>query len=323
MLFSSSSALWLALSALIIDAVIGDPAFVWRRLPHPVVWLGALVDRLDRTLNRETWLSSQRRVAGVFALVVLIAVAALVGWLVQVALLRVPWGEVILALIGSVFIAQRSLYQHVDGVRAAFASGGLAEARRAVALIVGRDPESLDESGVSRATVESCAENFSDGVVAPAFWFALLGLPGLVVYKAVNTADSMIGHRTERHEAFGWAAARFDDVLNLVPSRLAGVLVALAAPVVQGRVLAALTVMWRDSRLHRSPNAGWPESAMAGALGVALAGPRRYGGHVVPDPFLNPEGRPATPADIARSLRVLVLASVLHAAIYAALALAV
>jgi len=320
---ASASALWVLLGALIIDALVGDPAFVWRRLPHPVVWLGALVGFLDRVLNRATWPASRRRIAGVFALVVLIAVAALVGWLVQVALVRVPWGEVVLALVASVFIAQRSLYQHVDGVRAAFASGGLTEARRAVSLIVGRDPESLDESGVSRAAVESCAENFSDGVVAPAFWFALLGLPGLIVYKAVNTADSMIGHRTERHEAFGWAAARVDDLLNLVPARFAGVLITLSAPVVQGRVLATLTLMWRDARLHRSPNAGWPESAIAAALGVALAGPRRYGGHVAPDPFLNAEGRAATPDDIARSLRVLVMASVLHAAIYAALALAV
>jgi adenosylcobinamide-phosphate synthase len=321
--FSSSSALWLVLGALVIDAVVGDPAFVWRRLPHPVVWLGALVERLDRAFNHATWPPPQRRIAGVLALVILIIVAALLSWLVEVALFRVPWGEVALALVASVFIAQRSLYQHVDGVRAAFAARGLAEARGAVALIVGRDPESLDESGVSRAAIESCAENFSDGVAAPVFWFALLGLPGLVVYKAVNTADSMIGHRTERHEAFGWAAARVDDLLNLVPARLAGVLIALAAPIVQGRVLAALTVMWRDAGLHRSPNAGWPESAMAAALGVALAGPRRYGGHVVPDPFLNPHGRSAMPADITRALRVLIAASLLHGAIYAALALAV
>jgi adenosylcobinamide-phosphate synthase len=221
-----------------------------------------------------------------------------------------------------VFLAQRSLYDHVARVRDAFAVGGLAAARAAVSMIVGRDPDSLDEAGVCRAAIESCAENFSDGVVAPAFWFALLGLPGLIAYKTVNTADSMIGHRTPRHEAFGWAAARFDDVLNVCPARLAGVLVALAGPVSGGHPLQALTTMWRDARKYRSPNAGWPESAMAAALALALAGPRRYGTRRVDDPFLNPEGRPtATPGDITRALRVFVAAGVLHAGLYAALAL--
>jgi adenosylcobinamide-phosphate synthase len=175
---------------------------------------------------------------------------------------------------------------------------------------------------VARAAIESCAENFSDGVVAPAFWLALLGLPGLLVYKAVNTADSMIGHRTPRHLDFGWAAARLDDILNLVPARLAGCLIALAAPVARGSVIVSLRTMRRDARKHRSPNAGWPESAMAGALGVALAGPRRYGDTIVDGPFLNADGRKAaTPDDIGRALKILVAACMLEFAIYAALLL--
>ncbi len=173
-----------------------------------------------------------------------------------------------------------------------------------------------------RAAIESCAENFSDGVVAPIFWLALFGLPGLIVYKAINTADSMIGHRTPRHRDFGWAAARLDDCLNLVPARLAGVLIALVAPVGGGSIVTSLKTMRRDARQHRSPNAGWPESAMAGALGIALAGPRRYGETIVDDPFLNAEGRKdAMPGDIRRALKILVAACALEFAVYAALLL--
>jgi adenosylcobinamide-phosphate synthase len=320
----SPDALWILVAALVLDALIGDPDFVWRRCPHPVVLLGALVAFLDRGLNRDAWSPRGRRYAGVLALVVIVLVSATAGWLVETMLRRLPAGEGLVALVASVFIAQRSLYQHIVRVRAAFTTGGLAAAQSAVAMIVGRDPQSLDEAGTCRAAIESCAENFSDGVVAPAFWFALLGLPGLIVYKAVNTADSMIGHRSARHEAFGWAAARFDDAVNLVPARGAGLLIALAAGFVGGHVVAALNIMHRDARLHRSPNAGWPESAMAGALDLALAGLRRYGSGTVDDPFLNPEGRrEATPDDIARALRVLIAACLMHAAAYAALALAV
>jgi adenosylcobinamide-phosphate synthase len=229
-------------------------------------------------------------------------------------------GTVALGLIASTLIAQRSLYQHVAKVRTAFASGGLTEARQAVAMIVGRDPEQLDEAGVSRAAIESCAENFSDGVVAPVFWLALFGLPGILVYKAINTADSMIGHRNARYEQYGWAAARLDDLVNLAPARLAGALLSLAAPLARGSIGAAWRVMRRDATKHRSPNAGWPESAMAGALGLALAGPRIYGGKTVDDPFLNAEGRQAaTPDDIGRALRVMLGGCLLQAILYAAL----
>jgi adenosylcobinamide-phosphate synthase len=321
-MFFHTDALWILVGALALDALIGDPAALWRKLPHPVAAIGAGIAWLDRRLNREAWSRAARCGAGVAALAILVGASLGSGFAIETLLRRLPAGGFFVALAASVFLAQRSLYDHVARVRDAFAAGGLAAARRAVAMIVGRDPDSLDEAGVCRAAIESCAENFSDGVAAPAFWFALFGLPGLIAYKAVNTADSMIGHRTPRHEAFGWAAARFDDLLNFLPARLSGLLVALAGPLAGGRIHHALTIMCRDAPNHRSPNAGWPESAMAAALGLALAGPRRYGARMVDDPFLNPEGRiAAAPGDVARALRVLAAACVLHAGLYAGLAL--
>jgi adenosylcobinamide-phosphate synthase len=207
-------------------------------------------------------------------------------------------------IVAAILLAGRSLYDHVADV-AAYLRLGIANARVAVSRIVGRDPGSLSEAQICRAAIESAAENFSDGVVAPALWFLLLGLPGIAAYKAVNTADSMIGHLTPRYVDFGWAAARLDDLVNLPASRLAGALIALAAPLVGGSVAQSLRVMAADAGKHRSPNAGWPEAAMAAALGLALAGPRRYAGIIVDDPFLNAAGRrEATPADIRRALRV-------------------
>jgi len=310
--------------ALAVDALIGDPDRLWQRRPHPVVVIGDFIGWLDRTLNHQQQAPEQRRRAGVAAVLVLVAAAVLVGCCLEAVLRAVPGGTIALGLIASVLIAQRSLYQHVARVRTAFAGGGLPAARQAVSMIVGRDPEQLDEAGVCRAAIESCAENFSDAVVAPAFWLALFGLPGLIAYKAINTADSMIGHRTERHEAFGWAAARLDDLVNLAPARLAGLLLAVVAPIVGGGVAVSLKVMRRDAPKHRSPNAGWPESAMAGALGLALAGPRRYAERTVDDPFLNAEGRAeATPDDIGRALDLYFAACVLEGAAYAALALVV
>jgi adenosylcobinamide-phosphate synthase len=316
--------LFVVVAALALDALIGDPDWVWRRFPHPVVLLGELVNLLNRGLNRESWSAEQRKIAGVVAILVLVAAAAIVGLLLELVLRAVPGGNLLRALIASVLIAQRSLYQHVDQVRSAFAEGGLSAAREAVSMVVGRDPERLDQAGVCRAAIESCAENFSDGVVAPALWLALLGLPGLIAYKAINTADSMIGHRSDRYEAFGWAAARLDDLVNFVPARLAGLLLAIVAPVTGGSIAAALLVMRRDAPSHRSPNAGWPESATAGALGLALAGPRHYAEGMVDDPFLNAEGRAeATPDDIGRTLDLYFAACVLEGAAYAALALVV
>lgn len=315
-------ALLVVVVALAVDALIGDPCWLWRRLPHPVAVVGALIGFLDRTFNLDTRSPKHRRLAGVSVVALLLAISAVSGFLIEWAARQIAYGNLLVGLFASTLIAQRSLYQHVARVRAAFALGGISEARRAVSMIVGRDPDRLDEAGVSRAAIESCAENFSDGVVAPAFWLALFGLPGLIAYKAINTADSMIGHRSTRYESFGWAAARLDDLVNLIPARLSGLLVALAAPVASGSTATALEVMWRDAAKHRSPNAGWPESAAAGALGLALAGPRRYGERIVDDVFLNAEARKeATPDDIGRALNLLIAACLLQGIAYAALVL--
>jgi adenosylcobinamide-phosphate synthase len=320
----SGSGLFIVIAALAFDVLIGDPDWLWRRLGHPVALIGALIEHLDRRLNREDLSPLQRKSAGIASTAILVAIAGFVGALIQATTQQLPAGNIILALVASIFIAQRSLYQHVARVRSAFAEGGLADARDAVAMIVGRDPEQLDEAGVCRAAIESCAENFSDGVVAPVFWLALLGLPGLIAYKAINTADSMIGHRTERYASFGWAAARLDDLVNLLPARLSALLLAVAAPFAGGSVRKSLGVVGCDASKHRSPNAGWPESAMAGALGLALAGPRRYAEHMVEDPFLNAEAtRQAVPDDIGRALNLYTAACAIEAAAYAALALVV
>lgn len=323
MLFRADAPLVLLL-ALILDAIFGDPDRIWRRVPHPVAWFGALIGLCDRLFNREAWSGQSRRTAGILSVAALVAIAFVPALFLESTLRAVPAGDILVALVASVFLAQKSLYRHVRAVRDAFAQGGLPAARRAVSMIVGRDPERLDEAGVSRAAIESTAENFSDGVVAPAFWFALLGLPGLVAYKAVNTADSMIGHLSARHRDFGWAAARLDDVLNLVPARLSGFLVAGAAWAAKGSPRVAAAVMLRDASVHRSPNAGWPEAAMAGALGLALGGPRIYAAGPVDEPFLNAPGRrDSGPKDIGRALRVMVAAAVLHGLLYAGLALLV
>jgi adenosylcobinamide-phosphate synthase len=301
--------LWMLAVALALDAAIGDPDGLWRRVPHPVVLLGGLVDRLDTSLNRPALRPWLRRALGIVAILVTAAVAAAVGVALEYGFALIPYGWIGTAIVAAILLAGRSLYAHVRAVRLAFGSGGLDAARAAVSRIVGRDPTSLDEAGVCRAAIESTAENFSDAVVAPALWFALLGLPGMLAYKAINTADSMIGHLSPRYEQFGWASARLDDLVNLPASRLAGLLIALAAPVAGGSIPEAFRVMRRDAPGHRSPNAGWPEAAMAAALGLALLGPRRYRGVLTAAPYLNAAGRrQATPDDIARGLRVYIAA---------------
>ena len=319
-----------ALIALAFDAVFGDPDWIWRRLAHPVVLIGGLIAWLDRWLNRQNWSRRIRKVTGILTVLLLVVITGVTGYLIEVSLRQTQGSYqgshfvpiVALGLVASIFLAQQSLYRHVARVRSAFATGGLTAAREAVAMIVGRDPESLDESGVARAAIESCAENFSDGVVAPVFWLALLGLPGLIAYKAINTADSMIGHRSTRHIDFGWASARLDDLVNLIPARLAGILLTLAAPFANGSPTNAARTMLRDASKHHSPNAGWPEGAVAGALGLTLAGPRRYAEGVVDDPYLNAGGRKnATPEDISHALRMLIAACGIELAVYAALAL--
>lgn len=296
-------AVTLALLALLIEAIVGYPDRLVRAIGHPVTWMGRLISILDRTLNHESMSNASRRVAGAVAILIIICVAAAVGYALERSLLFLPLGIVAAALIASTLIAQRSLYDHVVRVAAALEKNGLAASRAAVSHIVGRDPDALDEAGISRAAIESLAENFSDGVVAPVFWLMAGGLAGGAAYKAINTADSMIGHRTRRHEAFGFAAARLDDLVNLPASRLSALLIIVAAAATAGASAAgAWRAVVRDAYRHRSPNAGYPEAAMAGALGLALAGPRVYGGVQVEDAMMGDGRRDATAADIRAAL---------------------
>lgn len=290
--------------AVAVDVVMGWPARVYLRIGHPVTWLGALISWVDQRWNRAgdtVWL---RRAKGVAACLLIIAAAVVPALLVQSALPSGWIGAVMLGIVAWPLIAARSLHDHVAAVAAPLECHDLAAARHAVSMIVGRDTSKLDEAGVARAAIESLAENASDGTVAPVFWGLLLGLPGIAGYKAINTLDSMIGHRTPRHEAFGWACARIDDLANLVPARLTGLLIAI----VSGSFRSSLTCMLRDARHHRSPNAGWPEAAMAGALGVRLSGPRVYQDRIADEPWLNAQGSGGSVADLRRGLRIYWLA---------------
>ena len=303
-------------AALVMDAAIGYPDAAFRVIGHPVTWIGWLIGRLDTFLNQPEWNATARRFTGVVALLILVALPAAMAAVLQRTLSGSWAGLIAVVLVSSSFIASRSLYDHVRDVAHALNSSGLEGGRTAVAKIVGRDPQALDEHGVARAAIESLAENASDGVVAPVFWFVVLGLPGLVAYKAINTADSMIGHRTPRHEAFGWAAARLDDLVNLPASRLTGLLFAAAAVFLPGASPRdALASMRRDADKHRSPNAGWPESAMAGALGLKLNGPRSYGGVPSTDAYMGIGRAEATATDIARALWLAGIAWALMAAL--------
>ncbi|MBZ9710708.1 cobalamin biosynthesis protein [Mesorhizobium sp. B3-2-1] len=295
----------IAFLSLVVEFALGYPDWLFRAIGHPVTWFGRLISFLDLSLNRATDPDALRRQRGVQALLVIVLMPALTGLCVQLVLLWfVPLGWIIAVLLATSLLSQKSLYEHVEAVADALDSGGLDMGRAAVSRIVGRDPETLDRAGVCRAAIESLAENFSDGIVAPAFWIGVGGLAGGAAYKAANTADSMIGHRTPRHEAFGWAAARFDDWINLPASRLTALLIVLAAFLVKGTDPSnAWQAVRRDAKKHRSPNAGWPEAAMAGALGLALAGPRSYGGVVVDDIFMGEGGRrEADSLDIRRAL---------------------
>ena len=292
--------------ALAIEAAFGYPAPLYRLAGHPVTWIGALIARLDRGLNHAGHGVDRRVAAGVVALTLVLAATAAAALALSALAAAAGWAALLLvALAGSSLLAQRSLHEHVAAVADALEREGLSAGRRAVSQIVGRDPDSLDAAGVCRAAIESLAENFSDGIVAPALYLGLAGLPGAALYKAINTADSMIGHRTPRHEAFGFAAARLDDLVNLPASRLSALLVAAACLLVPGAsARGALAAMRRDARRHRSPNAGWPEAAMAGALGLRLAGPRIYGATRVEDHWMGDGRAEATAVDLRRALRL-------------------
>jgi adenosylcobinamide-phosphate synthase len=304
--------LLLLVGALMVDALFGDMPAVFRHVPHPIVLAGRAIAFLDLRLNREIRSEASRRERGVVIVVILVGGVAVLGLIIERACRGSFAGAAVECLLIATLLAQRSLYEHVAAVAKALDTGGLPAGRDAVRLIVGRDPMSLDAFGVARAAIESLAENFSDAVVAPVSWYLLCGLPGLFAYKIANTLDSMIGHRTPRYRSFGWAAARLDDVLNIVPARLSGLLIIAAASLArQGRAGRALVIMLRDGRKHHSVNAGWPESAMAGALGLALAGPRRYPEGLVADPWLGDGTARAATSDIARALHLYRLACLL------------
>lgn len=292
--------------AMLIDALFGE----FKGVPHPVMLLGRVIDQLDERLNRSDRSEAVRKRRGVLMVVLLVGSAILLGLAIEAL---VAWGAFLwlaeVLLIASL-IAQRSLYDHVKDVAVALESGGLDAGRQAVGMIVGRDPDTLDGPGVARASIESLAENFSDGVVAPIFWFIIFGLPGLLAYKTINTLDSMVGYKNKTYLSFGWASARLDDVVNYIPARLTGLLICLVAG---GKMSAALRIMSRDAKKHKSPNAGWPEGAMAGALGLKLAGPRFYPGQSVDDPWIG-EGRDAAnTTDIRKGLSLFVRAGFMNA----------
>jgi adenosylcobinamide-phosphate synthase len=295
----------LALLALLVELIAGYPDALMKAIGHPVTWMGRLIDFLDKRLNRDRADAESRRRAGAIALFFLLLIVGGTAFVVETALLLLPFGLIFAGIAASTFIAQRSLYAHVANVADALDTGNLAKAREEVAHIVGRDTADLDEPAVARAAIESLAENFSDGVVSPVFWIWLAGLTGGAVYKAVNTADSMIGHRSERYENFGKPAAQLDDLVNLPGARLSGLLI-VAAGGLSGSTSAgnAWHTMIGDASKHASPNAGYPEAAMAGALGLSLGGPRSYGGKETDGAWLGNGRREAKAADVYAALEL-------------------
>ena len=294
--------------ALILDRLVGDPDKLWRRVPHPVVLFGRAISLLDKLFNGKRLSADTKRFNGAAGIAVLLAASLFLGFILHALLARMgPLGFVLEIVIVAIFLAQKSLHDHVRAVSRSLKRSGLDGGRQAVSMIVGRDPATLDEPAICRAGIESLAENFSDGVVAPALWYALLGLPGLFAYKMLNTADSMIGHKNAKYLDFGWASARLDDLANWPAARLSILFIAAGAWVHKSKAAARAVIgtALRDAGLHRSPNSGWPEAAMAGAVGIGLAGPRIYGGVRVDEPMMNASGRTvATVADIDLSLRI-------------------
>jgi len=300
--------------AVVIEIITGYPDWLLRSIGHPVIWMGRFISTLERRWNDGSAGPGRRQILGAITVLLLVAIVGVAALVIERALLILPFGMVGAGMLGSTLIAQRSLYQHVARVADALENEGITSAREAVSHLVGRDTEPLDETGVARAAIESLAENFSDGVVAPVFWMVIAGLPGAATYKAISTADSMIGHPSPRYQAFGWAAARFDDLVNLPASRVTALLIIAAAAITRGASApAAWRTMRRDARHHRSPNAGYPEAAMAGALGLSLAGPRAYGGVVIDDAIMGNGRRAAKTTDIRAALALYRCADVILA----------
>jgi adenosylcobinamide-phosphate synthase len=294
--------------AVLVDVCVGDPKLLYQRVPHPVVAVGFVVSLAERLLRSSSAGAVSAFLRGAVAVCLVLAVFGAPAWYAQSTLAQLTYGWVIEGLIASTLLAGRGLFDHVQAVAVGLGTD-LEAGREAVSAIVGRDPRSLDEAGVARASVESLAENFSDGFIAPVLGYLAGGLTGLVLYKCVNTLDSMVGHHNERYEYFGKFAARLDDVVNWIPARMCGLLLCLSAVMVPGAsTRRALGIMWRDARAHRSPNAGWCEAALAGALGFRLAGPRQYGDVVIEDTWMGDGRKDLNAVDIHASLRLYVSA---------------
>ncbi len=301
------------LIALAIDAALGWPDALYRRIGHPVTWIGALIRWLEARANRD---GAPRKRNGVITCAVVVAAAALPAIAVTQALPSGWASTLITGILAWPLVAARSMYTHVAAVERPLLAGDLGQARHEVSMIVGRDPKKLGSAGVARAALESLAENTSDGIIAPLFWGVIFGLPGIAAYKAINTLDSMIGHKTPRYQDFGWFSARTDDWVNLAPARLSGALFALASPAFR----RASAVMLRDAKSHRSPNAGWPEAALAGALNIRLSGPRIYEDHTANEPWLNGDAPDPSPEHITQGLQHYLRAVGLMAALMLAVA---
>ncbi len=314
--------LFALLLAMAVEAGVGSANFVFRFVRHPVAIIGGLIGGLDKKLNRENRSPMDRAVRGFITVIIVVTVCGAIGCAIAWLSRNHPWGWMIEFLLVITLIAQRGLYDAVRRVGVTLRGDNLEASRDAVSHIVGRDPAQLDDHGVARAAIESLAENFSDGIVAPVFWYVLFGFPGLLIYKAINTMDSMIGYKTPKYQAFGFSAARIDDIVNIIPARLSGFFIALAALFVPtANPLKAIKIMFRDAGKHRSPNAGWPEGAMAGALNLALAGPRRYPDRTVKDPWIGDGSAMVTHRDIRRALYLYVIACLINAVCIAAIAL--
>ncbi len=294
----------LAALALVVENFVGYPQTLYKLAGHPVEWIGKLIAYLDEGLNDPDAEADEQRNQGIIAIIVLCLAVGIPAIVAAKILNAIPYGWIINVALATTMIAQKSLRDHVSAVAHALPQS-LSAARTEVAKIVGRDPHTLDESGIAKAALESLAENTADGITAPIFWYAVAGLPGIVIYKAINTADSMIGHKSEKYLHFGWAAAKLDDLVNLPASRLTGLAFAAAAWFIsKANAKVALTSMWRDAGKHQSPNAGWPEAAMAGALGLKFGGPRQYDGEMVELPYMGNGRTQMTASDINKGLEL-------------------
>ena len=300
------------IAAILIDRMVGEPAFLWRHIPHPVVIFGKLIHFFEQHMNQKNkkWTGKRRRMHGLLAIFILVIIAGITGQLASLG------GLIVDIVIVTILLAGKSLHDHIDAVARALCQN-IASARKAVGMIVGRRTDKLDEREIARAAIETGAENLSDGVFAPALWYLAFGLPGILIYKMTNTADSMIGYKNARYNAFGYGAAKFDDLLNYIPARLTALLIGLAGIITGKLGVSALSQIVPDARTHSSPKAGWPEASMAYVLGIWLAGSRYYGNRLVAAPRMNAGGRMVETVDINRSLGVLTITQVIFLCIIA------